>query len=108
LALHVAAALLGRPLPSEIQRALGTEGASAIALSRPSLVRLPTDEAVLDLIARETVSFAQERISKLLDLPLAITLPASPLSAVRSWPVRSRNVMLRHGLAANVPRLQAA
>ena len=108
LARHVAEVLEPGPLPDDLVAAIGVPEASIRDLTMTGLEGLPQDEGVLERVGDEVVAYVQERVFELLDVPLVRgPLPARPELAVRRWPARPRNVLLRTGLAVRRDRLRS-
>jgi hypothetical protein len=105
----VAEALNGVEFPREIADALGLSHATALDLTSARSPLLRGGEPELGRIGDALVSFVEGRLNDLTGVPLVGgPMPAQPELAVRRWPARPRNILLRTGLAARADRLSSA
>lgn len=99
---------LGGALPADLRLDIGDGIATASALTAGGMAKLPADDAALERIEEHVVALAQERLLDLVGVPIAPAgLPAHLDAAVRAWPTRPRNILLRTGLVLRPERLRS-
>src|SRR5258706_7522821 len=100
LAAHLAGALGRSRLPAVLCAELGVQDASAAALTRDAMHKLPRDAHSLKAIGDQVVAMLRVRIKEIREIPLiSAPMPSSIEDEIRRWPTRPRSAMRASGLA---------